>query len=139
MKERKYYFNESCLLRITLAIVFIAAATFRIFNIYYAFSEMNALGLPGFVSFAVILLEIAIATLLLLKYKVRVVAVCCALFVSAGVVWAMIINGAEILSNVKELFVFNANPTDVLLHVIYVFLLILLIFRTENNGNSKKV
>ncbi len=109
-------------LRIFLALVFLSAGVFRIFNSDMAVLEFLALKLPIFLSPLMIIFEIGAGLGLLLNKFTKYIYSALIVFVIFALVTALAVNGKEIVSGAGELFVFNLTPTDWFLH--FTFLLI---------------
>lgn len=119
--------NPENLLRLCIALVFISAGTYRIFNPEAAMLELNNLYLPTFLSWFLIFFEIIGGGYLLFKGKYwRKVALVFVLFLFLALINAWRVNWRYLLDNIGELFIFNKTPTDFFLH--FVFLIILLSF-----------
>lgn len=124
---KSYSFIFRALL-IFLSLVFIMAAVYRI--VYYADSaqEMASLNLPQWVSILVIILEFSIALTLLFNKFVKMSSLIASIFLIIAILLGIVTNAKYVFSNVWELFVFNANPTDIFLHMTFLFMLILVYF-----------
>ena len=117
--------------RIILGLIFISAAIFRIFNYSVGIEELSRLNMPSMGLIPMIIFELAIGAMFISGYKVKLAALLTSLFLAFGLVIALIANFTGILSNIWELFVFDANPTDMLLHTIYLVILIYIFKRTK--------
>ena len=115
------------ILRIFLGIVFLSAGIFRIFNPLIAQIELENLKVPGFLTYFLIIFEILTALLLFSKKYLKVVYFSLIFFLAFALINALVVNGKNIVNSAYELFVFNANPTDFLLHFIFLLILIVLI------------
>lgn len=105
--------------RYFLALVFLSAGTFRVFNPNMATQEFISLNLPSFLSPLVIVFEIGAGLGLLLNKYIKQIYYSLLIFLVIVLSWALIINGREIISQAGELFVFNLTPTDWFLHFIF--------------------
>lgn len=112
--------------RIALGIVFLFAALYRIFNYPAAVEELNVLQLSTLFIIPIISLEIIFGLLLLLNRFVKGVAVASIIFLASAITWGFVVNGSAIISGISKLFVFNPDATDILLHLIYMIILILI-------------
>jgi uncharacterized membrane protein YphA (DoxX/SURF4 family) len=115
--------------RYFLALVFLSAGIFRIFNPSVAAQEFVNLELPLFLSPLMIIFEISAGLgLLLNKYTKQIY---CSLLVFLVIVlgWALIINGREIINQASELFIFNLTPTDWFLHLVFLIIVVSLFKR----------
>src|SRR5574344_1826839 len=97
-------------LRIFLALVFLSAGVFRIFNSDMAILEFLALKLPIFLSPLMIIFEIGAGLGLLLNKFTKYIYSALIVFVIFALVTALAVNGKEIVSGAGELFVFNLTP-----------------------------
>lgn len=123
--SKQKYWDNFDLLRWLMALVFISAGLFRVFNYSYSQVEMTLLKLPEFFIWFILFFEIFAGVLLIVK-KIWVKKILIALiaFLGLSLGWALVINGQEIIQSYQELFVFDLTPTDFFLH--FVFLIILL-------------
>lgn len=113
-------------LRLLLAAIFLSAGIFRIFNPAAAGLEMRLLGLPAFLSWLVMVLEIVAGLCLLFKKWHRQASFILAAFVFLALLWAVIRGGAGIFAGAEELFVFNLEATDFFLHFVFLVILVVL-------------
>jgi uncharacterized membrane protein YphA (DoxX/SURF4 family) len=120
------------IVRILLGVVFFFAALYRIFNYSKGAEELSRLGIPVFLVSVVIIVELTIAASLILNKYVKYSTLTAIVFLVLAIIIGITSNFSYILQNIGELFVFDANPTDILLHVAYIFFLFLLF------KNSKK-
>lgn len=123
---KKIIVKPSDILRILMSVIFISAGIFRIFNPGPAEAELIRLGLPSFFIWFILAIEISGGALLLFGKSVRKVAVMFILFLLFALISALVINGREIISQIEELFVFDATPTDFFLHFVFLIILIFL-------------
>ena len=114
-------------LRFFLAAVFLSAGIFRIFNPAAAEAELAALNLPSILSWLLVIFEIGAGGLLLFNKAVKTVARSLFIFLLCAVVYGLILNGRNIFTDSWELFVFRLTPTDVFLHIAFIFMLLVLI------------
>ncbi|MCK5283797.1 MAG: DoxX family protein [Nanoarchaeota archaeon] len=121
MKKPNNFFDYAV---IFLGLVFLSAGVYRILNFDAAIAEMAALNMPDFIAPIMIMFEIVMGILFLLSKGVKIAAVLSAIFLISAVIIGFIVNGSRIFSSLGELFVFNANPTDISLHLIYLALLL---------------
>ncbi len=119
--------------RLLLAAVFLSAGIFRIFNPAAASLEMQLLGLPVALSWLVMVLEIITGISLLLNFKTRLISLVLVIFVLLSLIWAIIKDGSDILAGAGELFVFDLNPTDFFLHLIFLIILFFLANKSQEN------
>jgi uncharacterized membrane protein YphA (DoxX/SURF4 family) len=117
---------------IFIGIVFVSAALYRIFNYQAGIQEFTELGISTLLIPFVILLELVVGTLFILNKKVIYASLISIIFLAFAIVIAMISNFKMIINNLSELFIFNANPTDILLHISYVILLLLIYFKYKD-------
>lgn len=115
--------NRIVALRILMALVFLGAGLFRIFNPGAANLELMNLKLPLFFGWPIIILEILGGLCLLLNYKAGKMALMLGIFLILALLQALIINGAEIWRQAGELFVFKANSLDWFLHLVFLVIL----------------
>ncbi len=121
--KKTEYFN---FFRFFLGIFFILASTYRIFFFEFGINEMNKINLPIYFLYGVIILEFILGLSFLFNKKVKWASLLAILFLLIALSIALIGNFWYIISNLGELFVFDANPTDVLLHLTYLFILVFL-------------
>lgn len=118
--------------RVFLGIVFILASTYRIFFFEKGISEMNQLGLPIYFLYIVISLEFLLGLSLLSNKHVKLMSFLAIIFLSIALAIITIGNTTAIMSNLGELFVFDANPTDIVLHLTYLLILVFLFLDSKN-------
>ena len=116
-----------------LAAVFFLAAAYRLLFISAAYSEMQTLHLPAYFAFFVIALELLLAVGFLSKKFVSISSVGAIVFIASAVLAGMLANFQSILSNLGELFIFNPTPTDILLHLMYVLVCVILLRKQTSN------
>ena len=117
--------------RVFLALVFLSAGIFRIFNPELAQTELSLLALPSAFSYFLIFFEIGAGVLLLLHKWTRLVYAFLAGFLIVTLELALSINAEAIINSVSELFVFDLNPTDFFLHFVFLLIIMLMIFREK--------
>jgi len=121
------------LLRITIALVFISAGIFRIFNPEVAQSELQTLSVPQVAAWLIIPLELIGGLYLLFKAKYwKQVIYIFIIFLIAALLVALKVDAQNILSNLEELFVFDVNPTDFFLHIIFIIILLSLVLKKKS-------
>ena len=119
--------NPVELLRLFLALVFLSAGIFRIFNPSLAQQEFSGLGLPSFLFPLMIVFEIVAGLLLLINKFARQIYFLLAFFLVMALGWALLSEGSALVKGAGELFVFNLTPTDVFMHIIFLIMIIVLI------------
>jgi len=112
------------LLRLLMALIFLSAAIFRIFNIEAARSELLELSLPQILVWPLITLELIGGLCLLLDYQSKKVAIILSCFLFFALIQALFVNYQVILKQLPELFVFKANALDWFLHLVFIFILL---------------
>lgn len=112
------------LLRLLMALIFLSAAIFRIFNIEAARSELLELSLPQILVWPLIALELVGGLCLLLDYQSKKVAIILSFFLFFALIQALFVNYQFILKQLPELFVFKANALDWFLHLVFIFILL---------------
>tara|TARA_B100000945_G_scaffold281373_2_gene249037 strand:+ start:301 stop:681 length:381 start_codon:yes stop_codon:yes gene_type:complete len=115
------YFTQMC-----LGFVFLFAALFRILWPSIAALEMKTLGLPLIITNFIIFFEIICGLSLIFNIYVKYSL----LFLISAMIYAIIFSiyqFPEIIFNISELFIFNPTPTDILLHLIYLILMIFIL------------
>lgn len=122
IKLKKIFAEPEIILRKFLAFVFLSAGIFRIFNSDIAASEFILLGLPAWLSYGMIGLEIVSGLGLFFDKCTRFLYLVLIAFILFVLSWAIIIKGPELAAGAVDLFIFNLTPTDWFLH--FTFLLI---------------
>lgn len=117
--------------RIFLALVFLSAGSFRIFNPELAQTELSLLVLPIAFSYFLIVFEIGTGVLLLLHKWTRLVYALLAVFLIITFELAFALNAKSIIASASELFVFDLNPTDIFLHFVFLLIIILMLFKEK--------
>jgi len=54
------------------------------------------------------------------------------IFLIIALLIALRIDAASIINNLRELFIFNTNPTDIFLHIIFIIILLSLVLKKKN-------
>lgn len=119
------------ILRIFLALVFLTAGIFRIFNSQMAALEYARLSLPIYLSPLMIIFEIGAGSLLLINRYTKFVYYLLAAFMVVVLAWSFFLDGHELLRKAGELFVYNLNPTDLFLHFIFLFIICVLLLKKK--------
>lgn len=109
-----------------LGIVFLSASLFRMFNPAAAILEVNGLGLSGWTAVPVIVVELAIAVSFLTNRFVRHAALVAVVYLAAPICLSIARFPRELYSQLGDLFVFDATATDVVLHLVFLYLLLML-------------
>jgi uncharacterized membrane protein YphA (DoxX/SURF4 family) len=107
------------IIRIFLALVFLTAGIFRIFNPQMAVIEFTDLNLPLWLAWPTIVFEIIAGLSLMFNKYTKYIYWLLIGFLIFILIWAFIINGSELISGAGELFVFRLTPTDVFLHFVF--------------------
>lgn len=134
IKNNKNYFTSSDLLRLLLAVIFLSAGIFRIFNPAAASRELKNLQLPLFLTYFLIIFEIGGGGLLLLGKYLKIVYGFLIGFLLLALVWGLIINSSGIIGRAGELFIFQTNPTDFFLHLVFLVIIIVLYLNSKTNS-----
>jgi uncharacterized membrane protein YphA (DoxX/SURF4 family) len=119
-------------LRLIMGMVFILAASFRLLFPSQAGAELAGLGLPGLMTWIIVLIELIVGVMLLVDYRVQVAAWIGIAFLGLALLWAFTHGFRQILDSVSDLFVFDIDPTDILLHFMYIILLAIILHRTKH-------
>ena len=117
--------------RIFLGLVFLTAGLFRIFNPDMAVIEFTALKLPVFLSGLTVFFEIGAGICLLLNKYAKLIYWLLLGFLSFVLVWSLIVGGSAIVSSLREIFVFNLNSTDWLLHFVFLLIIVVLVIKKK--------
>lgn len=128
-KFKNFFDEPTDILRVFLALVFLSAGLFRLFNYSGAGSEFSLLNLPISTIWLVIIFEIGAGTCLLINKFVKIVYYLLLIFIIFALIWAFVISGPTIAKQFGELFVFNLNPTDIFLHFVFFLIIITLLFK----------
>lgn len=129
IKFRNIIKEPKDILRIFMAVVFLSAGFFRIFNPAAAALELQNLQLPYFLSYFLIFFEIGAGLFLLFNKYLQTISIFLSIFLLFALIRGLIINGHDVLRQAGELFVFRANPTDIFLHITFLVILISLVVR----------
>ena len=125
---KKYKNLSNNLLRYLLALVFISAGLFRLFNYETGFIEMQQLNLPEWLTWPISLFEILAGLALLKEGRGAKKAILALIgFLLAALIWALFLAKDKIIKEASELFIFNLTPTDFFLHLVFLLILISLI------------
>jgi len=127
--------NPSILLRVLMGGVFCVAGLFRLFVPQMALDEMANLNLSALLVFPVTAFEIVLGLSLILNRYVKYTAGALILFLFFVLTRGLAIGGLGLLSAAGELFVFNVNPTDIFMHLVFLIILLYL-FLTAIPKNS---
>lgn len=125
------------LLRFFLGVVFVSAGIYRIFNIDHGFQEIAYFGFSG--KFAIImiifiiLLEIIFGIFLLLNKYLKITIISLMFFLIIAFFILILRNFNFIWENLSELFIFNPTPTDIVLHICFFIMLMMLYNSYKNN------
>jgi len=130
-KVKEYFKQPLNIIRVFLALVFLSAGLFRIFNSGEAKLELINLHLPSFLSRLIIIFEITAGVVLLANKRVKYIYWLLVFFLVFILIWGLVINGPAIIQNVGELFVFNLTPTDLFLHFVFLLLVIVLLVKKK--------
>ena len=131
IKMKKIDLKTEDVLRIFLALVFLSAGIFRIFNADMAALEYARLSLPIYLSPLMIIFEIGAGLLLLINRYTKVVYYFLAAFMLLVFLWSFILDGRELLKSAGELFVYNLNPTDLFLHFVFLLIICVLLIKKK--------
>lgn len=123
------FFTPANWLRLLLALIFFSAGLFRILNPEVAAAELVALNLPDYLTWIVLIIELGGGILLFLGKQVRLVAGVFIIFLTVALTVALMANGREIIDAAAELFVFNPEPTDFFMHVVFLLILVTLVLK----------
>lgn len=130
MKKKINKSNDKWII-ILLGIVFISAGLYRIFNYGVGVKEFQELKTSQIFLPLTIILELVLGTLLVLNKKVNFVLKSLLIFLGTAITIGVITNFKSIFSNINELFTFQANPTDILLHISYGVIILLILLRRK--------
>jgi uncharacterized membrane protein YphA (DoxX/SURF4 family) len=119
------------LFRIFLALVFLSAGLFRIFNPDMAVFEFTALRLPVWLSGFMVFFEIGAGVCLLLNKYTKFIYWLLTAFLIFVLGWALAINGKELFFSAGELFIFRLNPTDWFLHFTFLLIIVFLVIKKK--------
>jgi len=127
IKFKKLGKRQLDIVRLFLALVFLSAGTFRIFHPEAAVFEFTSLQLPLWLAWPMIVFEIGAGLSLLFNKYTTYIYWLLSLFLILALFLALLINGPELINLAGELFIFNLNPTDFFLHLIFLLLVIILL------------
>ncbi|MGI6373827.1 MAG: DoxX family membrane protein [Patescibacteria group bacterium] len=119
-------------LRYFLAVVFLSAGVGRLIFPELIRLEASELNLPSFFPYLIIAFEILAGACLLLGKNTRLAYFSLTIFLSLALIWALVLKGSVMLTQIGELFIFNLNPTDWFLHLIFLGIVIILL-KLERN------
>jgi len=120
-------FSAKAILRVLMGLIFLSAALFRIFNPEMARFELSALSLPSFLLWPLVIFEFLTGLFLLINFRVRSTALVLIVFLLFALIQALLVNGPEIWREASQLFIFQANPVEWFLHLVFVFILVNLV------------
>ena len=124
MRKIKKDKSNKNIISFSLGIVFLLAGVYRIFNPQAGIEEFSKIGLPLFLLYAIILFELTIGMLLILGKKLKLVS---GIMIVGLVIFIPIVlfsNLSGVIKNIGELFVFDSTPTDIVLHITYLIMLV---------------
>jgi len=129
-------FKAFDVLRIIMALNFLTAAIYRIFNYGLATVEMQAIALPGFFALIVIGLEVVCGVLMLMnKWVKECIGVLIGFLIIAQIFGAIAYGPIQLLKDSVELFTYHLNPTDMYLHTTYLVMLVYMFFALKEKKN----
>jgi len=115
------------LYRIIFALIFLGAGIYRLLNPNESFHEMEMLGLPNYPAYLIIGFEILCGIFLLLGKKLNLVYLSLASFLTIALLWGLISNFTMIIDTSTQLFIFNTTATDMMLHLMYLIVIIIIL------------
>ena len=130
-KIKKFFAEPTEILRVFLAIVYLSAGIFRIFNPGAAILEFSALHLSLSLVPVMIVFEIVAGLFLIINRFTQQVYYGLLMFMAIVLSWSFIISGRSLIKRAGELFVFNLNATDVFLHFVFFLIVLVLIIKTK--------
>ncbi|MFZ4632194.1 MAG: DoxX family protein [Patescibacteria group bacterium] len=130
-KINKIISEPEDVLRIGLALIFLTAGIYRVFNPEAAIQEFSALKLPIFLSGLTVFGEIGFGALLLVNKFVKYIWFILIAFLIFVLSWAIVISGGKVFLGAGDLFVFNSNPTDWFLHFVFLVVMIFLLIKKK--------
>lgn|GEM_PF-771880 len=136
--------NPSVLLRVLIGLVFLSAGTFRLFVPQAALNEMANLNFSPLLVFPITAFEITMGLALLFNRYVKYVSGALIIFLLGAVIRGLMLGGKGLWLAAGELFVFNVNPTDVFMHLVFLIILVFLFLSTTKPdtqhvpGNTQK-
>ena len=119
------------LLRIFLALVFLTAGLFRVFNYDLAIAEFSFLRMPVFLCPLVIIFEIGAGIFLLFNKYVKQVYLALIVFLIFVLSLALVIRGEAMIASAGELFVFDLTATDWFLHFVFLLIAVMLLAKKK--------
>jgi len=119
------------LLRIFLALVFLTAGLFRVFNYDLAIAEFSFLRMPVFLCLLVIIFEIGAGIFLLFNKYVKQVYLALIVFLIFVLSLALVIRGEAMIASAGELFVFDLTATDWFLHFVFLLIAVILLAKKK--------
>jgi uncharacterized membrane protein YphA (DoxX/SURF4 family) len=120
------------IITLALGLVFVLAGVYRVLFPQNAVQEMLDLKLPAALSYVLVPFELLLGVLFLSNRHVREAAAATMAFLILAILWGLVLNPGVLLDT-HELYVFNATPTDILLHAVYVGLAFLVINDREGS------
>ena len=130
-KIKKLVESPEDIFRIFLALVFLSAGMFRIFNPNMVVFEFTALRLPVWLSGFMVFFEIGAGLGLIFNKYTKVIYWLLIFFLLFVLIWALTISGKSIFMSAGELFIFNLNPTDWFLHFVFLLIVVGLIMKKK--------
>lgn len=128
MAQKEYF------LKLFLGLVMVAAAAWRIFHWPQAQMETRLLGITfGYMPYIIVALELFCGFFLITNFKPKAALLILALFLAGALLHTVLVFPETLLSNAKELFVFDATPTDFFLHFTYFIIVLYLLFPKKQN------
>jgi uncharacterized membrane protein YphA (DoxX/SURF4 family) len=124
---KKIIIEPHDILRTLMAVVFISAGVYRIFNPVSAENELIKLELPSFFTWLILIIEIGGGMTLLFNKFVKQISLIFSLFLIVALSRALMINGQGIIDKAEELFVFDATVTDFFMHFVFLIILVSLL------------
>tara|TARA_B100000029_G_scaffold38451_1_gene36057 strand:+ start:321 stop:713 length:393 start_codon:yes stop_codon:yes gene_type:complete len=113
-------------IQMCLGFVFLSAALVRIILPSIAVIELETLGLPLNISNFIIFFEIICGLSLIFNIYVKYSLLFLILSMISAIIFS-IYKFPEIIFNLSELFIFNPTPTDILLHLFYLILMLFIL------------
>lgn len=111
-------------LTLLMSLIFISAGVFRILNPEAAKTELLNLGIPVFLTWVLAFFEIVGGTAMLCGGKIaRMAFLTFIVFLLFALAVALTVNGAGIIAQAGELFVFNTTATDFFLHFVFIIIM----------------
>ena len=117
--------------------VFLGAGLFRILRFDLATKEMAAFGMPPELAWVLIVIEVVSGLCIIVNfYAKQALIIMCGLMCSAF--YMAIKTRPELIGEVSELFVFDSTPTDIWLHMIYLFVMLGLVLRLQEEEQGSE-